>query len=152
MNDSDPQTTPRAPGSRLPMAAGLALLALALVVAAIGGTPDGRGWLLPVSVAAVAFVAGLWLARPPRRWAAGLAGLALAVLGAHLALWLPFVLVSDLAGQGAARIDYAAGAALVTAVVVAWYVMTGLIWQTLAIAAGLAALAILYWRRSRRIR
>jgi len=115
-------------------AAPLALGAPVLAMLGMGGWPGGAGWGLLLSLGVFAFCAGLWL----NRSGAGPLRVALVVLGAHLALWLPFLLVAYAAGQGAARLDYAIGAALFTALAVAWYVLSDHLWATGAVALALA--------------
>lgn len=135
--------SPRFPAWPSPVAG---LTAGAATTLALGGAVGWPALLLPLSVAG--FVA-LWMRFTLR--ASRLRGWALAyatgVVGGHLALWLPFLVVSWLDGQGAAHAGYAFAGASVTALAVAWYVLTEHLVTTL-VGAGLAVLGVLAVVRS----
>lgn len=142
------QTLHTAPGPQLPrprpavLATAAAVLAGGLGVWLLGGPPGWPAVLMPLSLAICA--AG-WAGGTPRRVRRALPWGLLGLVGVQIALWLPLMLTFYVGGEGAARLDYALGAALFTALTVGWYVGTqywGIALATLALAAGLLA-----WRR-----
>jgi len=103
-----------------------------------GWPPSWPGLLLPLSLTVFCFV-WLWGVFQRSDRSLGLVALLiLGALGAHLALWFPFLFASYLAGHGSKGVDYSLGAALVTSGVVGWYILTDHPWVTVA---GLACLA-----------
>lgn len=103
--------------------------------------------LMPASV--LVFTA-LWARRLTR--AISRLGAVIAVvlwaIGVHVAVWLPFILVAWLRGNGLENFIYTAAGTLVSASVVAWYILTGSLWPTLTMGILLATFTIAVFRRA----
>ena len=117
----------------------LAIFPAGLVALHIGWPTPWQGMSLPLAVVAFGLIWSLWMIRRTGSVRITVIGLGLWVFGVHLAMWVPLLFGSYVGGQGPANLNYSVWATLVTAAIVAWYVLTDHFWQTLAVGLGLVA-------------
>lgn len=127
----------------LPVAILLAILPAGLVAAHIGWPTPWSGLSLPVSVLVFGLIWGIWMLRRNGSIRISILGLGLWACGIHLAMWLPLVLHSYIAGHGVQHLNYSILSSLITAAIVAWYILTDHLWQTLTLGSGLVGVVIL---------
>jgi len=118
----------------------LAFCALGVVMLWFGAVPRWPQVMIPLSVGFYVFFGLIWVRR--RRGFRRLGRLLLVVPGAHLAVWLPFLLAAYLTGDGPYGLAGAVPGALVTGLAVGWYVLSDHLWQTGAITLGLMLLVL----------
>lgn len=131
----------------IPAAILLAVLPAGLVAFHIGWPTPWQGLSLPLAVAAFGLIWALWMVRRTRSLRISVIGLGLWGGGVHLAMWIPLLFTSYASGQGIANLGYSVWATLVTATIVAWYVLGNYLWQTLVV--GLALVAVVAMLRAR---
>ncbi|MCP5036558.1 MAG: hypothetical protein GY945_03045 [Rhodobacteraceae bacterium] len=103
--------------------------------------------IIPASVAVFSLI---WARVLTSRtsWSGWASATALWVVGVHLAVWLLFVLVAYLNGNGLENLGQSIFNAVFTSVVIAWYTMINYLWPTLIMGVVLALFLIAVSRRS----
>lgn len=145
MTDAHSPRTRPIPNAKLPTLT--ALVPAGILLWHLGWPVSWPALLLPTSLALFTFVWTDGLMRlVSRRWAL-LSGLLVGAVAAHLMLWLPFVFVSYMGGQGTGRMGYNAMVGLVTAAAVGWYILADHLWQTLLFFGALGG--VVTWLRPR---